>query len=154
MAGSFIEISVYGEKQANKVLQNIIRAGQNLEPALQMLGDYLIESTQDRRSSERAPDGTPWEPLSPLTIERKGHNRILENRGTLFDSLNYQITGNTLTFGSNQEYAAMQQFGGTTSPNSMFPNKPIPAREFIGISATDDDMMTAILQQYLKDELT
>ncbi|WP_299072873.1 phage virion morphogenesis protein [uncultured Paraglaciecola sp.] len=152
MASIKFTVDLTGEKQLLKALNKFIKAGGELEPALHEIGDLLIGSTQARRTLEQAPDGTPWEPLSPITIERKGHSRILENTGILFDNLAKQITGNELHFGATlKDYANMQQEGGITSPNSMIPNKTIPARPFIGLSESDEISIVSILKSHLLD---
>ncbi len=102
----------------------------------------------------QAPDGTPWEPLSGTTLEIKAAkgvrlDRILTDSGTLADTLHYQISSDTLSLGSNQEYAAMQQLGGITAPNSMIPSVEIPAREFLGIAPFEKDEVEAMVGDYL-----
>ena len=42
-------------------------------------------------------------------------------------------------------YAAIQQFGGTTSPKSMIPGREIPSRPFLGLSQEDEGEVMAIL---------
>ncbi|WP_278385111.1 phage virion morphogenesis protein, partial [Alteromonas mediterranea] len=59
-----------------------------------------------------------------------------------------QITGRTLTFGSNQEYAATHQFGREEDG--------IPARPFLGLTTgpwSDEDKIIELLQGHLKDAI-
>ena len=150
MAGSFITVRANGSAAIKKLLNNIIDAGNNLEPAFAEIGEYLIEATQERFKLEIGPNGEPWEPLAPETLARKkGEDRILQHSGTLRDQLNYQISGRTLTFGSNQEYAATHQFGRE--------DDGIPARPFLGLTKSpwdDKDEIVEILQDHLKDAIT
>jgi phage virion morphogenesis protein len=144
MAGSFIELKVTGEKQIATLLNKFIKQGQNLEPALAEIGEYLIESHQARFKLEVAPDGTPWDPLAPKTIKRKGHADILQDQGTLRDTLTYQLGTNELDFGTNLEYAATHQFGREADG--------IPARPFLGLATgqwNDKDEILDILQSHL-----
>ena len=131
------------------MLGRLIHAGQNLEPAFAEIGEYLIESTQERFKLEVAPNGELWAPLAPETLARKGgDDRILQQSGIMRDTLNYQIAGKTLTFGSNQEYAATHQFGRE--------DDGIPARPFIGLTTgpwNDADEIIAILQDHLQDAI-
>jgi phage virion morphogenesis protein len=148
MAGSFIAVELTGEKPLIALLDKFIKQGQSLEPALADIGEYLIESHQERFKLEVAPDGTPWEPLAPRTIAKKGNNRILQDQGTMRDLLAYQISGDQLTFGTNLIYGATHQFGREADG--------IPARPFIGLATgqwNDSDEIVAILQSHLQNEI-
>lgn len=154
MAGSFIKINVVGEGVINKALNKLLRQGSELNPVLAEIGEYLVDSTKERFDDQQAPNGTPWEELSPLTLSRKpsGKKILSGESGSLRDNINYQITGNTLQVGSNEEYAAMQQFGGTTSSRSMFPNQEIPARPFLGVAPFERKEILAILRDHLAEK--
>jgi phage virion morphogenesis protein len=146
MAGSFIAVELTGEKPLIALLDKFIKQGQSLEPALADIGEYLIESHQERFKLEVAPDGTPWEPLAPRTIAKKGNDRILQDSGTMRDLLAYQLSGDQLTFGTNLIYGATHQFGREADG--------IPARPFIGLATgqwNDADEIVAILQSHLQD---
>lgn len=152
MAGSFIAVSTTGSEQISQALNKLLQQSNDLTPALADIGEHLLESTQQRFVQMQSPDGEAWQSLSELTLSRKNRtDRILTESGTLADTLNYQLNGNSLLFGSNEEYAAMHQFGGKTSPQSMIPNKEIPARPFLGFSADDQNEILAILQQHLSN---
>jgi phage virion morphogenesis protein len=73
--------------------------------------------------------------------------------GNLANNLHYQLTSSlysaSLEFGSNEVYAAIHQFGGTTSPFSMMPNQEIPARAFLGIADKDEQTVMDIINNYL-----
>ncbi|MBN26267.1 MAG: phage virion morphogenesis protein [Alteromonadaceae bacterium] len=147
MAGSFIKVELTNEKPLINLLTSYIKQGQSLEPALAEIGEYLIESHQERFQLEVEPDGTPWEPLSPKTIKQKGgDDRILQSSDTMRDQLAYQLSGNELEFGSNLEYAATHQFGREADG--------IVARPFIGLATgqwNDVDEIVAILQGHLSE---
>jgi phage gpG-like protein len=55
-----------------------------------------------------------------------------------------------LLVGSNKEYAAMQQFGGT---KAQFPHLwgDIPARPFMGVSDDDERELLALVHDHLLD---
>jgi phage virion morphogenesis protein len=149
MAGEFISVKVSGEKEIAKLLRKLIDRGQSLEPAFAEIGEYLIESHQERFKLEVAPDGTPWEPLSPRTISAKdGDDRILQQSGILRDTLTYQILGDELQFGTDKEYSATHHFGREADG--------IPARPHIGLATgqwDDLDEITEILQSHLLDNI-
>nr|WP_252973461.1 phage virion morphogenesis protein [Vibrio navarrensis] len=90
-------------------------------------------------------------PLSETTkaLKTKNVDTILVLNHVLSGTLNYQASSDNLLFGSPLEYAATHQFGRTTSPNSMIPNKEIPARPFLGVDESDRDMILDTLSDYL-----
>ena len=154
MVASVIKVDVKGEASIAKALNALLKQSGDLTPALADVGEYLLESTQQRFISQQAPDGTPWEVLSNTTLEQKVKqgertDRILTESGTLASSIHYQLSRNRLELGSNAEYAAMHQFGGVTSPFSMMPNQDIPARPFLGIAPFERTEVIDILQQHL-----
>lgn len=143
-----VEIDDRGIREA---LLNLLAVTSNLDDALTEIGEELVERTKRRFGTMTAPSGRRWADNSPVTIERKGRNQPLTGYGTLGEQIHAQLLGdNTLVVGSNMEYAAMQQFGGT---KAEFPHLwgDIPARPFLGISADDRDEILAILRAHLRD---
>ncbi|WP_102798733.1 phage virion morphogenesis protein [Bowmanella denitrificans] len=149
MAGSFINVDLQGFDQVNRILQQLATASTNLKPAMQEIGEYLLESHQQRFELEVEPDGTPWEPLQPKTVKRKGgDDRILKQSNILKDTLHYQADANTLLFGTNLEYGATHQFGRE--------GDGIVARPFLGLATgpwEDSDEILAILQDHLQQAM-
>ena len=144
MAGSSIQVRLTGRKKLIGLLNDFAKQGKQLEPALAEIGEYLIESHQERFRLQVAPNGELWEPLAPETIERKGNDDILRDRGTKADTLAYQLSSNQLDFGTSLEYAATHQFGREQDG--------IPARPFLGLSTgafNDTDEIVKILQEHL-----
>lgn len=84
------------------------------DPMLRDIGEYLLIAHDARFSSQSAPDGTPWQALSPryLRRKRKNQDKILVLDGYLKNTLRYQVGGGEVAFGSNRPYAAIQHFGG------------------------------------------
>lgn len=127
MAGVNLSAQLTGVSELVDTLNQLMNKTRNLQPALAQVGEYLLESHQARFQLEVAPDGTPWAPLAPETLSRKkGEDRILQEQGTLRDTLAYDATATELIFGSNLEYAATHQFGRE--------DDGIEARPFIGIT--------------------
>ncbi len=94
--------------------------------------------------------GEPWAELSPITIERKGHDRILFDTGRLMASLTSDsadaireiitdVHTPTMSFGTSVEYAAFHQEG----------TKYMPARPPLGIT----DVGMAQLTEDINDHL-
>lgn len=86
----------------------------DIKPALRDIGEYLLGIHMQRFSTQTAPDGTPWKPLSPRYAlqKKKNKGKILTLDGYLGRTLHYQVNGSELVLGSNLPYAAIHQFGG------------------------------------------
>lgn len=146
------------DEGVKSALQALAARVHNLRPVLQVIGEGITERTKHRFDTSTAPDGTPWKPNSAATVgmlsarlagsksnvkkngslNAKGA-RALAGKKLLIDSgfLRQQIvpnaTADTLTVSATAKYAAMHQFGGVTSAQSMIPGKAIPARPFLPI---------------------
>lgn len=131
-----------------RALEQLAGRAENIQPALAEIGESLVESTKKRFGTETGPDGSSWEANSPVTLSRKESSSVLTDSGTLGDTINYQLFGDELHVGSNMDYAAMMQFGGS---KAEFPHLwgDIPARPFLGISSDDKDEILVILADYL-----
>lgn len=105
------------EYQAEEVLAAIRQVTEALgspERMLRDMGEYLMIAHDQRFASQTAPDGTPWQALSPAYQRRKKKNadKVLVLDGYLKNTLRYQVAGNEMVFGTNRVYAAIHQFGG------------------------------------------
>ncbi len=151
MAG--VQLKLEGGSQVMAALNRLMQHGDDLTQPLRAIGEYLDETTKQRFIDQQAPDGTPWEPLSALTLARKQRkDRVLTESGTLADNLHYQLdSNNTLAYGSNEVYGAMHQFGGITSPFSLFPNQEIAARPFLGVAPFEKEAILQILAEHLSN---
>ena len=114
MAGSNITITV-DELDSPAKIARIEAALANPKDLLRELGGYLLGSTKDRFKAQAAPDGTPWQALTPRYLKRKHRNKdkILTLRGYLRSQMAYQLEGeDAVAVGSRLKYAAIHQFGG------------------------------------------
>jgi phage virion morphogenesis protein len=142
MAGSFFVTDLRGQKTIVNALKQILRQGSELAPVFSDIGEFLIETHQQRFIDMQAPDGTPWEPLAPETLAKKQRpDRILTETGILADTLNYQISNNQLLFGTNMEYGATHQFG----------RDEIPERPWLGLAPFERKEILLILRDHLED---
>jgi len=143
-----------------------LRAGiQSRAGLLNTLGETLTESTKQRiRDGGPAPDGTPWKPLQPLTLElKKNKDRgILWDSGMLKDTLAFDLEGeDAVAIGSMMIYARIHQKGGTIKPKEgrKALNVPgrgfrrsvtIPARPYLGVSRADRAILEKKVLAWLK----
>lgn len=177
MAGSTVTIAL-DDAELQRALAALSERLQQPAPALRDVGEYLLRSTDEHFRQERAPDGTPWPPLSDVTLLRRlqarsatlskrrtatggrtltqkgakvlGAAKILRDSGDLQDTIRYQLVdgGRALAVGTDRVYGAMQQFGGT---RAQWPHLwgDIPARPFLGLDADDRAEILAIWQRHL-----
>jgi phage virion morphogenesis protein len=113
---SGVAIEVTGDTYLLSVLGKLVEHLGNINPALhEVAEEVLLPSTEGRFKRMVEPTATPWAPLSPEYARRKKRNadKILTLYGDLRGSFRYQIEGNELEFGTDKEYAAIHQFGGT-----------------------------------------
>ena len=127
-------IKVDPEGNLKAALDELTSRLEDQTPAWLGIGEVLVNSTKQRFATGKAPDGTPWAPNKPATIEafvrsysgirtkkRKpnakakriaGNKRPLIGRGrTLSQTINYKADKNSVEVGSPQIYAATHQFG-------------------------------------------
>lgn len=156
-----IAVDVVGIDEATRRLGALAAAGRDLTPLMRSIGEYLVRVTRDRFADERAPDGTPWQPLSETTRRRKRRNkdRILTESGALGMQIVYRAGPTEVLVGSPLVYAATHQFGakkgafGRTSRGSPIPWGDIPARPFLGLSDADRDEIAVRVADYLRRKL-
>ncbi|EPZ5424853.1 phage virion morphogenesis protein [Vibrio paracholerae] len=139
------------DSEIQEALNQLIKRGTDLTSAMANIGEELLISHDQRFRDQKSPEGIPWAPLSEATKSLKSKNvdTILVLNHVLSGTLNYQASSDNLLFGSPLEYAATHQFGRVTSPNSMIPNKAIPARPFLGVDENDRGMILETLSDYL-----
>lgn len=159
MAGAILDVTL-DASQVGKALEDLANRLGDLTTPLNDIGEYLHQSTDERFGQKVAPDGSPWAPLSPVTLARKKGPGILREKGTLQDTLRKQVTSTELAFGTDRIYGAVHQFGqkkgasGKTGKGRSIPWGDIPAREYLGLSADDETEVLFIIQQYLMEPVT
>ena len=138
-------------------LQALAAKFQNAQPVLQGIGESMVERIKHRFDTSSGPDGAAWQANSATTLamlarrlgnsyrkkdgalNKKGVERLAVKKPLIGESgdLRRQIvavaSGSELVVSATPIYAAMQHFGGTTSPSSWIPNAKIPARPFMPI---------------------
>ncbi|MBH0026285.1 phage virion morphogenesis protein [Pseudoalteromonas sp. SWN29] len=149
MSGARIEISTEGATAVSDVLTQLVKNLDNLAPALGNVGEHLMLTHRDHFDEQRSPDGDPWQALSPdyAKSKKKNKDKILRLNDILRDTFAYNVGDESLEFGTNMEYGAIHQFGGSSD---MIPRlAAIPARPFLGLSSNDEKEVIEILSDFL-----
>lgn len=99
-----------------RVLDRLAERARNLAPAMREIGGTVVADAQMRFKASKDPYGVPWRRLARRTIaQRRGKSdKPLLDTGRLRNSITYRLIGqHAVEIGSNVEYAAIHQFGGT-----------------------------------------
>lgn len=139
MAGIHITLDTSGLGKLAATIHGL--AGMDTSTLMPRLGEYLLASTQERFETETAPDGSAWDALAPRTRARKKYNpsKVLTEREFLRKNIHYQVLDkSTVQVRSNLVYAATHQYG----------RAGIPARPFLGLSATDRREIAEIIADW------
>ncbi len=105
------EIKVEIEPALFKVLNKI----QNREPLMRNISGIMLDDVHENFEQEGRP---AWRSLSEKTIKdrkSKGYwpGKILQRTGQLLKSITAKYDNNSAQVGTNKNYAAIHQFGGT-----------------------------------------
>lgn len=122
-------------------------SAEGIADTMKEIGEDLLYSTRQRFIAGTAPDGSRWQPLSPVTIAlrvkrgRRGSKPLIDT-STMQNNVSYSVTGDGLTIGVNRQFgqnanAAVHQFG--TNRAGRGRKVVIPSRPFLGLSDTDLD---------------
>lgn len=151
-----IEVEI-NDQSSRDLINELKRRMGNLTPVMEAVGQIIQSGTQQRFVDQQAPDGSPWAALSPLTLERRrkaGRGaQILRDTGRLMNSISYKVAGDSVKVFTNVVYAGTHQLGARQGDYRASPPIPwgnVPARPFMGYSASDEDAVLEILQGYLQ----
>ena len=138
---------------------------------LQSIGAEMESQTQERFSTQKAPDGKPWKALAQKTRDYyskigKRADMLLNFEGKLLDSITSEVQGGawSVLTGAAMEYAAVHQFGAVIRPKSakalMVPGYgrlqkvTIPARPYLGVSPDNAKQIAALTAAFLAGSLS
>lgn len=160
MAGARVEVE-FDNAAVLAAIRGALAELADPRPLLLDIGEALVNSTRDRFSAQRGPDGQAWQALSPRYLATKAPNpgKILQRRGDLVQKIFPQVQGTTLLVGTDRVYGAVHQFGalkgkfGKTKRGAPIPWGDIPARPFLGISDDDASEIIAIARDHLQARL-
>jgi phage virion morphogenesis protein len=117
-------------------LRKLVNGLDDMTPAMADIAQALASESERQFATESGPLGR-WPDLSDYTKAFRSEKgtwpgRMLQvSAGGLAASVQTAHGEDFAMISSNKPYSAMQQFGGTTSPNSMIPGKTIPARPYL-----------------------
>ncbi len=145
-----------------EALARVAAALTDMRPVMDDMGEYLVRSTKQRFPEGIAPDGTPWAPKSPATIEayqRRGDpvsfRPLIGPTRALSTTISHEAGSDFVRWGSNRIQAAVMQFGaakgafGRMANGSPIPWGAIPARPFLGLSEQDRTAVLDIVEEWL-----
>lgn len=156
-----ITVELEGAEQVQKQLLRLQQRAGSMPIVMASIGEHMLNSTADNFENSTAPDGTPWEQNSGATLanylgkttgkkrDRKAGNKLpLIASHALSQDIHYYTTATSVTVGTNKKYAAMMHFGGRKSD---YPHLwgDIPARPFLGITQTDEQVVLEMVKGYL-----
>lgn len=153
------------DADARAALSRLAELGGNLRPAMEDIGELLIVRTRERFAAGVGPDGTPWAPKSPVTLQQYRRRRVNAPKPLIGESkrlsteIAKRVGDDSVEVGSALVYAATQQLGalkgsfGRTAKGAPIPWGTIPARPFLGISDQDRTDIRDILLEHLEEAL-
>lgn len=151
------------DRAASAALDRLRRAGADLTPAMREIAATLEDAAERSFGAEAAPSGTPWEPLSATTIDRRSQagtwpGRILQVTGGrgLAGSMSSRYDATSAVAGTNKRYAATLHFGakrgefGSDRFGRPIPWGDIPSRPFLGIGPPEREEITTSLNRHFR----
>jgi phage virion morphogenesis protein len=148
-----IDVDLSGDQQILQAMEAMIARGRSLQPAMQDIGELMIESTRQRFTSKQGPDGSPWPNKNNLPDLLVGESKTLRR------DFSYRARGDSLVMGTNVRYARTHQEGAargafrSSSSGMPLPWGDIPARPFMGFSDDDRANIRQILEDHIRGDL-
>jgi phage virion morphogenesis protein len=141
---------------ADRALERLSKVSKDLWSTMDVIGAYLVASTQRRFQAQTGPDGQRWIPSIRARVE--GGQTLLKS-GELMASIAHNVIGrDSVEVGSTKVYAAVQQLGAEIhakqAKNLKFkigdrwtskPSVSIPARPYLGIDQRDQVEIEALV---------
>jgi phage virion morphogenesis protein len=154
MAGTSIEIRVKDQGVSDLLTRLQHRIG-NLRPALQVVGEIVVESIQRNFEEHQSPKKQRWKDLSPAyerwKTQKMGRNAddVLILSRDLMGSIAYKAYSDKVVIGTGPYivYAAIHQFGGKTGRGHA---ATMPARPFMGVRDEDWPSIRSAIEAFLR----
>ena len=130
-------ISLEGFDQHMKNVSIAENKLKDLKAPLKIIEKYLMRRIYNGFEKSTDPYGKAWEDIAELTLLTRKKNtkdeRPLIDTGKLRNSFESTIDKNTLTIGSNNEYAQDHQYGGTTASGAIIPQRMMIPTSDLGL---------------------
>ena len=118
-------------KEFQKRLDNLAKDFNNPKEILNEIGILTKNKSEESFEKQSSPFGGRWKANAPATLIQKRGNKILTQSGLLRTSLTYKLGNQSVTIGTNKEYAPIHQFVGNAGRGKKV---IIPARPFLPIN--------------------
>ena len=118
-------------KEFQKRLNNLAKDFNDPKEILNEIGILTKNKSEESFEKQSSPFGGRWKANAPATLIQKRGNKILTQSGLLRTSLTYKLGNQSVTIGTNKEYAPIHQFGGKAGRGKKV---IIPARPFLPIN--------------------
>lgn len=114
---------IINDKTFIKSIEESRQRIQNLKPVMQVIAQDMMTTKDMNFRNQQSPDGVKWDLLTIPTInarrnKKKTSIKILQDTGRLKASFTTESDNKTAKIGSNVEYAAIHQYGGTINKNA------------------------------------
>lgn len=120
MSGYSIDIDT---APVRAMLEQLAAKVGDLTPVMKTIGEIVVTQTTEAFEDERSPGGVAWKPSARTKV---GGKTLHGETGSLRTSLSREadpiVAGrNSVSVGTNVEYAAIHQLGGRTAPHVIRP---------------------------------
>ncbi|SDK40545.1 phage virion morphogenesis protein [Bradyrhizobium ottawaense] len=150
MSGIAIKIDHNDIGRLNKRITELLHDVLHMEPVMAEAAEYMKRSTVNRvLRSKTSPDGERWEALRDVTVNLKGHDRILFEHGDLANSIQVgDVSNDGFMVIANAKHASYMQEG-IERTRGMIRNKKVPPRPFMGFSDENKRRISQMIRDYL-----
>lgn len=148
-----IQFEPADERRLIRFMNDVADGVSSMDPFFDAVEMHMIDSITTNFEVEGRPQ--KWEPLSPVTVEMKGSDAILQDQGDLKRSVNAQNSergklslklwagDEKASFHQDVDMDPLDQFGVTNE-------RGMPFRPFIMFQDEDIDEIENILDKYMK----
>lgn len=125
------------------------------EELMEQFARDLESDHQDNFDKQQSPSGQAWQPLSPVTVQKKGHSTILIDTDQMRSSLQGGHPNHYFTFDQPSDDLAIMGWGTSDEKAAIHQHGAgrIPARPFVGVNTDRVDQMAADAADATLDQL-
>ncbi len=156
-----IRIDVVGDARVSQALRAVVDVIARPRAIMASIGDELVSSTRQRIDSSISPDGRPFAPVV------RGGKPLRDTGAHIYGALHSVATDNAVVVGVPYAWARVHQFGATIRAKNvpylrfMIRGKgwvtkreiTIPARPWLGVSASDGTAIVGIVRRAMQQAI-